>query len=183
MRIIAGSRKGRPLNAPEGINTRPTLDRVKEALFGIIQFDLPGARVLDLFAGSGNLGLEALSRGAESAVFCDHDRKSIAVIRQNIAKLEFEAKSQVLAMDCAQAIKSLAAAGKKFDLVFLDPPYATDLAAQAIDLMIESGILSPKVIISVEHDLAKPPKKDGYSIDTRKYGYVGLSILKREDAY
>ncbi len=180
MRIIAGSKKGQTILTPEGQNTRPTLDRVKESLFGILQFELPGAQVLDLFAGSGNLGLEALSRGAAFAVFCDRDAKSAAVIRKNIEKLGFERQSTFLMGDYAQALGSAAAMGRKFDIVFLDPPYQSDLAERAIELLLARDMLSPRAIVTVEHELKKPPQVTGFSVDTRKYGYVGVSILRRE---
>ena len=125
MRIIAGSCKGRPILAPKGMDTRPTLDRVKESLFGIIQFQIYGKTVLDLFAGSGNLGLEALSRGASFAAFNDMSRDAVKVIRANIEKLGFEQKSVVMNVDFAQAIRSLSA--RRFDIVFLDPPYRAGL--------------------------------------------------------
>ena len=130
MRIIAGSCKGRPILAPKGMDTRPTLDRVKESLFGIIQFQLYGKTVLDLFAGSGNLGLEALSRGASFAAFNDMSRDAVKVIRANIEKLGFEQKSVVMNVDFAQAIRSLSA--RRFDIVFLDPPYRAGLMEKAL---------------------------------------------------
>lgn len=181
MRIIAGSKKGQVLFAPQGDNTRPTLDRVKEALFGILQFELPGAIVLDLFAGSGNLGLEALSRGAAFALFCDHDKKSAAIVKKNIEKLKLEEKAQLIVGDFSQVIQTASRLGRKFDVVFLDPPYASDLAQRAISLLTQTSILSCNAIIAVEHDEKNPPQAEGFCVDTRKYGYVGLSILRREE--
>lgn len=183
MRVIAGSKKGMSLAAPVGRNTRPTLDRVKESLFGILQFDLPDAVVLDLFAGSGGLGLEALSRGAARAVFCDHDRKSIGVIRQNIAKLGMESQSVVYAMDAAAAIRCAVADGYAFDLVFLDPPYASGLAQKAITLLLENGAMRPGGRIIVEHAPENPPETPpGYRVDRRGYGKeIALSIFTAED--
>lgn len=181
MRIIAGSRKGHTLTAPAGRNTRPTLDRVKEALFGILQLDIPGAVVLDLFAGSGNLGLEALSRGAAAAVFCEHDRRSAAVVRGNIQALRFEAQSVVYAADYATAIARAAEEGRRFDVVFLDPPYASGLAEAAMRLLNERDVLAADGIIAVEHAPDAPPIfPAGYTVDTRRYGEVAVSVLRRE---
>lgn len=183
MRIIAGSRKGRTLFAPQGRNTRPTLDRVKEALFGILQLETPGAAVLDLFAGSGNLGLEALSRGASHALFCDRDPKSLAAIRRNIEALGFEAQSRVIAGDFMAALRQAQREGLRFDLVFLDPPYATDLAQKALGVLSEVELLTQDAVLVVEHDPAAPPRTPGFTADTRRYGDVGLSILRREGAH
>ena len=145
MRIIAGSCKGRPILAPKGMDTRPTLDRVKESLFGIIQFQIYGKTVLDLFAGSGNLGLEALSRGASFAAFNDMSRDAVKVIRANIEKLGFEQKSVVMNVDFAQAIRSLSA--RRFDIVFLDPPYRAGLMEKALKELSTAGILNDGAMV------------------------------------
>ena len=180
MRIIAGSRRGHALFAPTGRNTRPTLDRIKESMFGILQFELADTTVLDLFAGSGNLGLEALSRGAAFAVFCDHDRQSAQIVQKNIEKLRFEEQSFLYTMESAAAIKACAAAQRKFDIVFLDPPYASDLAERSIGQLLESGTLGHKAIIVVEHEPEKTPSAEGFSADTRRHGEVAFTILRRE---
>lgn len=182
MRIIAGSRKGHTLITPTGRNTRPTLDRIKESMFGILQFELEDATVLDLFSGSGNLGLEALSRGASFAVFCDHNRQSAAVIRENIAKLRFEDRSLFYNMDYAAAIAAQSASGRRFDIVFLDPPYASDLAERSIELLLSKDALKPNAVIVVEHEPQKIPAVKGFTADTRRHGEVGFTILRREDA-
>lgn len=181
MRIIAGSRKGHALITPTGRNTRPTLDRIKESMFGILQFELADTTVLDLFSGSGNLGMEALSRGAAFAVFCDHDRQSAAIIRKNIEKLRFEEQTQLYAMDFSAAIKASVASGRRFDIVFLDPPYASELAEQSIELLLKNGSLNKNAIIVVEHDPEKIPKANGFTADTRRHGEVGFTILRQED--
>lgn len=184
MRIIAGTKRGQPIAAPKGRDTRPTLDRVKESLFGIIQFDIAGKTVLDLFAGSGNLGLEALSRGAEHAVFNDAARESIAAVRANVAKLGFSEQATVYALDYRAAIQAAARAGFRFGLVFLDPPYRAGLLEEALTALAEAGVLAPGCLIISEHAAALPPETPrGFVLaDRRKYGIAGLSIFKEDRA-
>ena len=172
MRIIAGSCKGRPILAPKGMDTRPTLDRVKESLFGIIQFQLYGKTVLDLFAGSGNLGLEALSRGASFA--------AVKVIRANIEKLGFEQKSVVMNVDFAQAIRSLSA--RRFDIVFLDPPYRAGLMEKALNELSTAGILNEGAMVIAEHDAHIAPVDTGALVlyDRRIYRDTALSFYRLE---
>lgn len=178
MRIIAGSKRGQTFAAPKGMDTRPTLDRIKESLFGILQFDIAGRRVLDLFAGSGNLGLEALSRGAEYALFNDHGRESAAVIRGNVAKLGFEHSAKVLCLDYLSAIRMAAGDGPGFDLVFLDPPYRAGLVEQAMAAMLEEGVLRAGARVIVEHAGKLPPETpQGFTLaDRRAYGDTALSF-------
>lgn len=170
MRVIAGSRKGREIEAPKGLHTRPTLAKVKEAVFGMIQFDVPGACVLDLFAGSGGLGIEALSRGAEHAVFCDSDRNAVSVIRKNLKKLSLEDAASVYPGDSLAFIKSYA--GRPFGVVLLDPPYDSGLESDALRLMDECGVLEDGAIVICEHSSSNPPVfTDNYSArPARRYG-------------
>ncbi len=181
MRIIAGEKRGCQIVAPKGRDTRPTLDRIKESLFGIIQFDVAKSRVLDLFAGSGNLGLEALSRGAQYAAFCDVSRESIRVIRANIEKLGVESDSEVFACDCMTALSALMAAEKKFDIVFLDPPYASALAEKAIARILELDLLARDGMIVAEHAANLPPAvPEAMEVyDVRKYGDIAISFMRR----
>ena len=180
MRIIAGEAKGREIQAPKGSNTRPTLAKVKEAMFGMIQFDLLGASVLDLFAGSGALGIEAVSRGAKRAVFCDADRQAVAVIRANLKKLGFENRASVFQGDSLSVLERLASEGAKFDIVLLDPPYETDLETSALKLLDELSLLSPSAILLCEHSKENPPVfTESYEVKkTKKYGdsYVTYAI-------
>ena len=179
MRIIAGSAKGRPILAPKGDLTRPTLDRVKESLFNILQFSVAGARVLDLYAGSGNLGLEALSRGAAHAVFNDADRQCAQLIRQNIERLGFSQSATVLQSDALQAISRLTGT-LPFDIVFLDPPYLAGAQA-ALTALFTNGLISPNGIVTVEHDWNNPPTETAglfRQIDRRKYGSTGISFFQ-----
>jgi len=182
LRIIAGARRGKIIEAPKGLDTRPTLDRVKESLFGMLQFDIPGAKVLDLFAGSGGLGLECLSRGADLAVFCDASKESAAIIRRNIEATNFQSKSILYPMDYTTAIREAKRRGFCFDIVFLDPPYASALYDPAIEALIEADLLSERAILSVEHAPEHPPRPvPGFpEADLRKYGKVALSIFRRD---
>ena len=132
LRIISGSARGRSFDAPQGRDTRPTLDRVKEAIFGSIQFQVPGAVVLDLFSGSGNMGLEALSRGAAKAICVDASPVCAALIRKTGEKLGLGEGIRVLNADYRAALSSIQAEGQRVDLVFLDPPYASGFAAEGM---------------------------------------------------
>jgi len=185
MRIISGIARGSRLVTLEGIETRPTLDRVKEPLFSIIQMHIKGAKVLDLFAGSGALGLEALSRGAEMAVFSDVSERAINVINQNIQKTKFIDKSVVFNNSYEIVLKKLADEGKVFDLIFLDPPYESGLLENAIQEIVKYNLLSKDGIIIVETDMESELQKiqnSGLHIkDIRKYGRVILVLLVRKD--
>ncbi|MDL2258248.1 16S rRNA (guanine(966)-N(2))-methyltransferase RsmD [Eubacteriales bacterium OttesenSCG-928-K08] len=178
MRIIAGSAKGRPIITPKNSPTRPTLARVKESLFGILQFRLPGASVLDLYAGSGNLGLEALSRGAAFAVFNDLDRECALVIQKNIETFGFSSRTKVLCMDAKRAISFLS--GQAFDIIFLDPPYVKG-AGDILKSLFESKLVAPDGLVVVEHALGSPPEgQPGLfeRVDARKYGDTGLCFYE-----
>ena len=178
MRIIAGSARGREIAAPKGQATRPTLARVKESLFGILQFSLPGARVLDLYAGSGSLGLEALSRGASYAAFNDHSRECCAIIRRNIDAFGFSDKALVFQSEALSTLERLAN-GKPFDIVFLDPPYRAG-AQQALEALFSKRLIAEGGQVVVEHAWKEPPTAmEGLfsCADTRKYGDTGLSFF------
>lgn len=185
MRIISGVARGARLITLEGTETRPTLDRVKEPLFSIIQMHIRGAKVLDLFAGSGALGLESLSRGAESAVFADISDRAINVINQNIQKTKFADKSVVFKKSYDEVLKQMADEGKVFDLIFLDPPYESGLLENAIQDILKYNLLSKDGLVIVETDLESELQKvqnSGLHIkDIRKYGRVILLFLVRKD--
>lgn len=184
MRIIAGEMRSRKLKAPEGMDTRPTADRVKEALFSILGSRVYGARVLDLYAGSGALALEALSRGAECAVLCDLSREACRVIRENISSLGCEGKARLLQMRDTAALEALKTAGQAFDLIFLDPPYRMD-AAPVCAAIVKAGLMKDDGVIIVEHGRETPPNAAAplKLFDRRQYGAAGLSLyrLARED--
>ncbi len=178
MRVIAGSAKGCALKAPWGRLTRPTTDRVKEALFSVIQFEIADSRVLDLFAGSGALGIEALSRGAGRAVFVDKDDKSIALIKENLAKTRLAEKAEVLKKDFGQALKGFS---QKFDIILLDPPYAQGLYADALALIHECALLQDTGVIVMEYETGFDINIPGiYRIDKeKKYGNTSLAYIRK----
>ena len=152
MRIISGTARGRKLKAPAGFKIRPTSDMVKETVFNIIQFDIEGRRVLDLFAGTGQLGIEALSRGADSVVFVDESLAAVSLIRENLKLAGFEESAKVTRDDGLSFLNR----GGKFDLIFLDPPYETGTLDKAIKKIIEFDILKENGIIICESNFEKP---------------------------
>lgn len=179
MRIISGQARGRKLYTLEGENTRPTLDRTREALFNILRGRVLDARVLDLFAGSGALALEALSRGAQEAVLCDHSPQACAVIQKNIDALRVNDRARLLRCEAGEALKSLKE--NKFDLVFLDPPYHKGLVDEALHGIEQAGLLAEDGLIvaeTAEGEAFDVP--EGLSItDSRKYGKSRLHFIER----
>lgn len=160
MRIIAGSAKGSAIFAPKGQDTRPTQDRVRESLFNILQAWVPEAEVLDLFAGSGALSLEALSRGAANAVAVDQGREAAACIRRNVEKLGFAHCLTLLPCDWQAALTRLHEQGRAFDLVFLDPPYRITDTPEMCARMAELGLLNAGAMVVIEHARASVPSPD-----------------------
>lgn len=149
MRIIAGTARSLPLKTIEGKDTRPTTDKTKETLFNVMQFDVPGAYFLDLFAGSGQIGLEALSRGAAYAVFVENSRKAASCIEDNILFTKFDKVSRLMMTDAVTAVRTLE--GKyKFDIVFMDPPYNKELEKEVLITLSDSDILKDDTLIVVE---------------------------------
>ena len=181
MRIIAGEKKSRRIEAPEGTDTRPTADRIKEALFSILQRRLYDASVLDLYAGSGALSLEALSRGAASAQLVDKNFKACKVIRQNIQSLGYEEKAQLMNTEDEKAVEMMEGQGRTFDLIFLDPPYRMNMT----DMMgrLEKKLLAEDGMIVCEHDRNTPPDTPPNLIlqDRREYGNTGISFFVRQE--
>lgn len=182
MRIIAGTARSRTIEAPKGRDTRPTLDRVRENLFNILQGRVWDAAVLDLFSGSGALALEALSRGAARAVMVDRDRAANAVERLNAERLGFSDRATILLCDWHQAVESLQSRGERFDLVFLDPPYAMGEMPEVTARLLP--LLAQDALVVVEHEAQSAPEvAEGYELtDRRKYGYVGVSFFRAEGA-
>ncbi len=179
MRVITGKARGVSLKTPDGLKTRPTTDRVKEALFSIIQFDIPFARVLDLFGGTGQLGIEALSRDAKSAVFVDSREEACKLIRENLRRTKLEAAAKVI---CSDYMNFLRNCRENFDIIFLDPPYTEVFLENSLNLITEIDILQSGGIIVTE----RPVEKDlllefpGYtrSKDYR-YGKTILTIYRK----
>lgn len=183
MRIIAGKFKGRTLLSPKNRDVRPTTDRVKESLFNLLSDKIDGARVLDLFSGSGALGIEALSRGAEYAVFCDNSRDSLAVTEANLKKID--ARYSVERGDFDRVVAGLKNRGKSFDVVFVDPPYKKGIAEAAVKAVAEAGILSLVGVIAVERarDDSPTPVPSGYRIiDSRPYGSSEIELIGKATA-
>lgn len=179
MRIITGTARGRKLRTLEGNDVRPTTDKVKEAIFSAVQFQIPGAFVLDLFAGSGQLGIEALSRGAAKAVFVDKSKSSINIITENIATAEFQDQSRVIFMDSIDFLKSDTG---KYDLVFLDPPYNKGILEQVLPLLEGHLNEGGRVICEHEQRLELPEKIGGMYLKKKyKYGKIEISQFIIDD--
>lgn len=152
MRVIAGKARRLQLKTVPGMDTRPTTDRIKETLFNILQPELPGSRFLDLFSGSGGIGIEALSRGAEYAVFVEKNPKACTCIRENLSFTKLAENGKLLNMDVLQALRSLENKGA-FDCVFMDPPYHQELERQVLEYLKESSVIHPETWIIIEADL------------------------------
>lgn len=184
VRIVAGTARGRKLEAPEGLDTRPTLDRVKEAAFGSLQFAVPGSRVLDLFSGSGNLGLEAVSRGASFAVLNDFDPNCTAIISKNASTLGMGENVRILCEDFRNAIFRLKTEGQCFDIVFLDPPYRSGFGEEACRLLFSNGMIAKNGTVVLEYSTDLPPKLDESLMrirKTKRCGSCSFSFVERED--
>ncbi len=151
MRVIAGDLKGKKLFSVKGLSLRPTSDRVKEAIFDILQDKVVGKRVLDLFAGTGALGIEALSRGAEKAIFVEHNPHVLAALRRNIAECRLEKKTEILACDVFKGIKILASRGEVYDLIFIDPPYGRGLVKETLKNLSQTSLVASDGLIIAEH--------------------------------
>jgi len=183
VRVISGEARGRPLKAVPGKGTRPTTDKVKEAVFSIMGPYFPGGWALDLFAGTGGLGIEAISRGIEQAVFVDADKVSVDIVKQNLQATGFTERAEVYRTDAGRALKALSKREQRFALVFLDPPYKLKTADELMLTMAEFGLLEPEAAVMVEHDSA-------YSYDAQigpfrqvkhaKYGETAISVYRYE---
>ena len=176
MRVITGSARGRKLITLEGVDVRPTTDIVKEALFSIIQFESEGRKVLDLFGGSGQLAIEALSRGADSAVIVDMSKKSVDVIKQNLEHTGFQKKAVVV---CGDALSFLARRTEKYDIAFLDPPYSAGILEKALekvtDVMSESGV----IICEAPYKDELPECAGSFRLQKKyRYGKTGLFLYR-----
>lgn len=181
MRVITGIAKGIKLETLEGMDVRPTTDKVKEAIFSSIQFDLYDSLILDLFAGSGQLGIEALSRGAKSAVFVDNSKKSIEIVRKNLEKTKLINVSQLVYMNSMDYIKLL---DKKFDFIFLDPPYNKGILNEILPLLSDKLNNKGQIICEYEQNLKLPDKIENLRLKkSYKYGKIKVSIFcyYRED--
>jgi 16S rRNA (guanine(966)-N(2))-methyltransferase RsmD len=180
MRVVAGTARGTVLKTPDGMLTRPTADRVKEAVFSILHFDVQDAVVLDLFGGTGQLGIEALSRGAKRAVFVDHQAKACELIRENLRRTKFDRQGSVVRSDYMEYLKRTK---EKFDLILLDPPYAEIFLENTLNCIAEIDILRDNGIIVTERPAEKALdlQLPGF-VRSRdyKYGKTLVTLYRRE---
>ena len=180
MRVVAGSARGTVLKTPEGMLTRPTADRVKEAVFSILHFDVQDAVVLDLFGGTGQLGIEALSRGAKRAVFVDHQQKACELIRDNLRRTRFSERASGVRGDYLEYLRRTK---DKFDIILLDPPYAEIFLENALKCIAEIDILRDDGIIVTERPLEKAldVQMPGYTRSRDyKYGKTLITLYRRQ---
>ena len=179
MRVISGKARGVNLKTPAGTATRPTADRVKEAVFSIIQFDLPGATVLDLFGGTGQLGIEPLSRGAKNAVFADERDDACKLIRENLKRTKLEGEGRIIRSDYSAFLKSTS---QKFDIIFLDPPYAEVFLENSLNLITQIDILQSGGIIVTERPVEKELLLDFTGYNRSKdyqYGNTLITLFRK----
>ncbi len=169
MRVIAGIARSLPLKAVDGLDTRPTTDRIKETLFNMINSDLPDCKFLDLFAGSGAIGIEALSRGASNAVFIDNSYKSIECITENLKFTKFDNKARIIKSDVALALSRLDNEKEVYDIIFIDPPYGKDYEKSVIEMLYNSSLIDEYTTIILEAKI-----KTDYSYITN----IGFEIKK-----
>ena len=180
MRVITGTARGRKLGQLQGMDTRPTTDQVKESIFNIIQFDIEGRRVLDLFGGTGQLGIEALSRGAASCTFVDQRKEAVALIRSNLKLCQLSDRARVVQ---GEALSFLSTVREQYHLVFLDPPYRTDLLENAIKKIAEIDMLTENGIIICESpaDKVLPELPQPYRKGREyRYGKIKITVYRKE---
>ena len=184
MRVISGKLRGKILLTLKGMDLRPTSDRVKEAIFDILQNSIEGQKVLDLFAGTGALGIEALSRGAKKAFFVEGSPQSLIVLYKNLEASRLQEQAEVLSREVQAGIKILSERGETFDLIFLDPPYGKGLVRKTLQALSGESILAPDALIVAEHSPAED--LDAISllerVDQRKYGSTLVSFFRKSSA-
>ena len=181
MRVIGGTLRGRKLSTLKGKTIRPTADRFRESVFNIIRRQVPNANVLDLFAGTGAYGIEALSRGGQSAVFIDHSRMAVSIISRNLKLCQLETRAQVIRWDITTGLNCLNSHTTLFNLVFMDPPYNSNLVTISLKHLQALPILSPGNLIVVEHSHKEPIFSDTMNlkiVDQRRYGKSLVSFLE-----
>jgi 16S rRNA (guanine966-N2)-methyltransferase len=184
MRIIGGESRGRPIRLPRGCRIRPTADRVKKSLFDILS-SITGKSFLDLFAGSGNVGLEALSRGASFSTFVERDVRLVEAIRMGLARLGFSERAEVIAAEAARGLERFVQRGTRFDIIFADPPYDEGLAREALQWLGMRDVLTENGIVVLQHSVRE--KLEGsqaqvlFIADQRRYGDTMLSFLYKKN--
>lgn len=182
MRVITGTARGRRLITLDGEDVRPTTDKVKEALFSIIQFEIEGRRVLDLFAGSGQLGIEALSRGAAGCVFVDQSKQAIGVIKKNLETCGFADSARVYQSDSLTYLSVTASPKERYDIALLDPPYASGLLKKALPLVAEHMNRGGVIICEAPSDMELPEQAGDFTIrKTYRYGKIGMTLYRHKD--
>jgi 16S rRNA (guanine966-N2)-methyltransferase len=183
MRVRAGALKGRRLATPRGRTTRPTADQVRIACLDTLMPFLDGGPFLDLFAGAGGVGIEALSRGAPSAVFVEQDRVALRALRENVEQLGLADRARVRPGDAARAVSDLAAAGERFAVVFLDPPYASPRAAAALEAVAAGEVLLAGAVVVIQHGTKTPPPSAPGALalwKTRRFGETTLTFFRSD---
>lgn len=183
LRIIAGEFRGRHLKTAGTAGTRPMTDRVRESLFSILAPELSGAHFLDLFAGSGAVGIEALSRGAAAAVFVEQDHECFSVINENLHSLGLGTRGIAIRLDAYQAVDRLGRSSQRYDIVFAGPPYDENHHNRILDAVTGSGICKDDGVIVLQYRKGDPiTTPDGFAVATRDYGITSLSFMRRADA-
>ena len=181
MRIISGIRKGKKLKTLSGLTTRPTAEKIKQAIFNILQFEISERYVLDLFAGSGQMGLECISRGAKGCVFVENDINALKIVSDNVKACNFDDFSDIIKKDAVDFLKSYS--GKPFSLVFLDPPYASELGEKALKLLSERKLLTDDCIVVYECDISTSPKEKYEDLildDLRTYTRTKTAFYRKD---
>ena len=182
MRVIGGIYRGRRLQTLRGLAVRPTSDRLRETLFDVLASEIDGARFLDICAGSGAAGIEALSRGAASCTFIEISRRACAVIEENLETLKIDTGAHILNRDAVKAVKWLAEQGRTFDIAFFDPPYSSGLYSEVMETIASSRLLAPEGILVVEHRAKTPPAAEYGELRNYRYikqGESGLAFYAR----
>lgn len=178
MRVIAGEAKGRSLKAPFGVSVlRPTSDKVREAIFDIIGPEIEDSGFLDLFCGTGAMGIEALSRGARNVVFVDNKSSSIDLVKDNLLKCGFKKKFEIIQCDVLQAIQSLSNRQRRFQYIFVDPPYSSDLIIKTLEAISIGSLLLPKASVLVEHSVKKPVPEKISDLTSQKEYKFGDTVI------
>jgi 16S rRNA (guanine(966)-N(2))-methyltransferase RsmD len=181
LRVIAGSARGHKLKAPEGMETRPTTDRIKETLFNMIAYELPGCNFLDLYSGSGGIGIEALSRGADKAVFVDESNVCKKIIEENLVHTKLNAKAVIYQKEVKTVLDQLGQTNEKFDIVFMDPPYGKQLIEETLEKIKKNDLLTSEGFVIVERATNKsmPEIKDMVLWKEKKYKTTTMTFLRR----
>jgi 16S rRNA (guanine(966)-N(2))-methyltransferase RsmD len=182
MRIIAGTAKNKSIKCRKGLETRPTLDRVKEALFSKIQPYVEDCRILDLFSGTGNIALEAISRGAKKAIMIEKDQEALKVIIENVNSLGFESKCRAYKNEVSRAVDILGRKGERFDIIFMDPPYSEQLCTEVIKSIEKNKILAENGLIICEHHLREKLDQEiceYKKVDEKSYGKKTLTFYTK----